>query len=769
MTTISIVKNIEEANLVSKFSKEKLATIADDVIARAEQDKNSMKDWIECVEKGKQLCKPEFHPKSEPWPGAANFKSTLLTEAANTFGNRASLEVMRQEKLVSTNIVGADTIKNVIDKRANEVNQLKNDLEPIMATLEQLKQGGEDTSELEAVAGQIQQKITENEQKIKQKRMEMRSKYDRADRVAELMNWQINHGMPEWREDQTRLMYSLPLDGTKFKETYYDDTLGRCVSRIISYPDFYVNQATTSLNTCRSFTHVCTFSKTEVEMRRNLGIWEGEIYTDKDDGDTGSNEQRESEAAEDNPDLFYKQYGWLDIDGDGIDEPYIITVHVASTTVVRITARYNLDTIIVRGEDGRPLPLLEAQNRAIAKVDSIAKEYGVKPEYAAPDDLSMYEIVRIEPVVMLTKYGLIPSFDGTFLDLGFYHFIGATAMGVNKTTNDLLNAGTLANTQGGVVAKDFRKKPGSFAIKPGEFIQTECSPQELQGAIIPLPYKEPSQALFALNEKLEAGARAFGVNIDAGSELNSNTAPTTALAMIQESLTQHTAHMRMIIESMGKEFKILFTLNRDYFDGDEYVKIVGDDESIFADDFDTEGLVITCGANPEMSSRMQRMMIAEAEMAQLPMVIQAGGNAVPIVKGYYERIGSENLDKIFPNEAEMSPDEKAQMQAMRQAQEQANQMAQAQLAYTQLQTELLKRDQDRKDQEFLVKSQEIMAGIDKTLEEINKLRADTTLTYEKAETEQVNNKINTYTAHADQLSRIEDRMDRKEEMASESE
>lgn len=161
------------------------------------------------------------------------------------------------------------------------------------------------------------------------------------------------------------------------------------------------------------------------------------------------------------------------------------------------------------------------------------------------------------------------------------------------------------------------------------------------------------------------------------------------------------------------------------------------------------------------------MMLSEAEMAQVPMVIQAGGNPVPIIRNYYKRIGSDNLDEIFPNEAEMSPEEKAQMQQMQAAQKQANDMAEAQLQLTQLQTDLLKRDQDRKDQEFLVNSRETMAKIDKLLEEVTKVKSETILNLEKAETEQVDNAISVYTSRSKELTKAEESLKASEEVDSE--
>jgi len=768
MSIKSLVDYIGKTNIADGMDKEKLDRIAIQVVERAHKDRDSMRDWMDCVDKGIELCKPEFNGKDTPWQGSANFKSTILTEAANQFGNRATVELMRDPKLVKASIVGAATIRNVIDKRASQTAQLKNDVEGHIAQIEQLKEMGQDVSDLEATVKQIQEQIQLNDQKIKESKRTLRNKDERADRVTELMNWQINTSMNEWRDDHTRLMYSLPNVGSLFKKTFYDETRGRCFSDVVCYPDFYVNQKTRNLED-GVFTHILAFSKSEYASRVKSEIWRDiqdsvNAYHEKDVGTAGSDEEANAEKTEDNPDKYYEQYCWLDLDEDGISEPYVVTVHVASLNVVRIVARYDFDGVIVRYvgngdqivKNLKPMSIIDAQKKRAELIEADAKEYGIEPKLPDANDMTGFKIVRIDPRAIITKYGLIPSFDGTYLDVGYYWLIGSAALAVNKSTNDLLNAGTLATLQGGIVAKGFRKKPGTFTMRMGEFVQTEVPLGQLANSIMPLPYKEPSPTLFSLNEKIEAGARGFAANVDAGGQLTANTAPTTALAMIQETLIQHTAHMSLINNSMSKEFKILFTLNRDYLDDSEYQEIVGDDEAVFSEDFNTDGLSVACGANPEMSSRMQRMMLSEAEMSQVPMVIQAGGNPIPIIKNFYKRIGSDNLDEIFPNEAEMSPEDKAQMEAMRQQQDMANQMAQQQLQMITLQTELLKRAEDRKDQEFLVTSKEQMAKIDKLLEEVTKTKAETILTLEKAETEQVTNKISVYTAASEGLKRAEE-------------
>ena len=138
-----------------------------------------------------------------------------------------------------------------------------------------------------------------------------------------------------------------------------------------------------------------------------------------------------------------------------------------------------------------------------------------------------------------------------------------------------------------------------------------------------------------------------------------------------------------------------------------------------------------------MSSKLQRIQLATVELEAMPAVIQAGGNPMPIVKGFFERIGSDNVDEIFP---EQPTDQQTQeIKSFREAQELENQINLQQLELTRLQTEILMREQDRLDADTQRK-------IDETSSKIKKDLAEIILTLEKAESEDVKNNISVYTA-----------------------
>lgn len=758
MSLNQLLSYVGEKNIADRIDEKELACIGHEVIEAAERDLVTMAEWKKFVDEGIKLCKQEFEPKNDVIHNGANFKTDILTSAANAFGNKAIVELMRDPNLVKTNIVGSDTIKNVIDRKLSEAQRMKAELEEIQPQIEAAKQQGVDTADLKEAAKKIADDIAKSENEVKVKKQELRIRNERAARVAVLMNWQVNHNIPNWREDMEAMMYSLPLVGTLFRKSFYDETQGCNVSATIKYPDYIVNQQTESMEKCLSFIHIMNFSKSEYEARVKSGVWsEIDIYAKDSEGYEGSNEAEGAETSDDNCNKFYEQYGWLDLDEDGIDEPYIITVHVNTRKVVRVMARYAEDTIITRFENERAQPFLKAQRARVKKIKAEAEELNVTPQYPDPKDTTGYKVVRVLPRGVITKYGLIPSFDGTFLDIGFYHILGATVMGVNKTANDLLDAGTLYNVNSGIVSADFRGKTsgGEIDIGNGKFVKSDLKAAQLQGSIVQFPFKEPSQVLYALNEKLENQARAFSNAIDAGGQIQANTAPTTALALIQESLIQHSAHMARIIRSIGKEASILFELTKDYFSQEDYIRVTGDDAANIDEDFDLEGLSIVCGANPEMSSRMQRMILAQAELEQVPLVTQAGGNPIPIIKNYFKRIGTENLDEIFPNESEMTPEEKAQMEQMREAQQAQLQYQKRQDQFLEAQTQILLKGEERKDKESMVGMQETLAKITKLLEEGRKVQAETILTQEEAETEALNNDLAIYTTASAELDKAE--------------
>jgi len=118
------------------------------------------------------------------------------------------------------------------------------------------------------------------------------------------------------------------------------------------------------------------------------------------------------------PHEMVEQHTYLDLDGDGYREPYIVTVHLGQEKVMRIVARFD--------EDG------------------VYENEG--------------EIYKITPIQYFTKFGFIPNPDGSFYDIGFGQLLTPLNETINTLINQLLDSGTLANRAGGFISKGIRMK-----------------------------------------------------------------------------------------------------------------------------------------------------------------------------------------------------------------------------------------------------------------------------------------------------------------------
>ncbi|MCR5876942.1 hypothetical protein [Phenylobacterium sp. J367] len=266
-------------------------------------------------------------------------------------------------------------------------------------------------------------------------------KQDRADRIGKHMSWQLLEEMDDWEEDTDRLLIQLPIVGCAFRKTWFDPLKGYNCSHLVSAGDFVVNYWTRDLETCPRATHVLPpMYPYEAEEKMRSGLW---LRVDLGRAPDAAND-------DDAPHVFLEQHRLWDLDEDGYPEPYIVTVHKETERVVRIVARYD-ETGVEMSEEG--------------------------------------EIVRITPTRAFTKYGFIQAPDGSFYDIGFGTLLEPLSATINSTINQLMDAGHLANVQGGFIGDGVSIKSGNLRFKPGEWKRVTSAGANLQQSIVPLPVK----------------------------------------------------------------------------------------------------------------------------------------------------------------------------------------------------------------------------------------------------------------------------------------
>jgi chaperonin GroES len=360
------------------------------------------------------------------------------------------------------------------------------------------------------------------------------------------MDWQLIVQSDCWVKEHDKLLYDVSCQGSMFKKTFYNAALGHNESEVIRFPNFAINQESRSLEEAPRFTH--RIYKTPNQIQENI---RAQIWLDQDiELGTQTGEDRETEAEQDKFTEFFEQQTRLDLDDDGYAEPYLITVSASTGKVMRIVAQYGLDDITVIDDVG----ITTTVDRLVMK-DNSGEPIFIEDELQIKDTGKKLTVVKIIRDESITEYPFMSDPNGKFLSVGFFHVLGAYAEGINATTNQLLDAGTLANMQGGWLARGFRKKLGNMKIKPGTFHQTDISAQDLATGIRLYDFKEPSQTLFALNESMRGEAQRLSSTVDLiGAGLGQNTPATTSLSIVQEAQEANGALILRIYRSMSKEF-----------------------------------------------------------------------------------------------------------------------------------------------------------------------------------------------------------------------
>ena len=451
-------------------------------------------------------------------------------------------------------------------------------------------------------------------------------KFKRSQRVSKFMSWQLKYDMKHWDEGMDRLLMMLPVAGNVFKKVFYDPVHNKNSSYVIHPRDLVVNNCCVSLDTAsRVSEKLPLMTEGDIVTRQRLGLYREFKISDPD------------ENVDDSSSGLYQlieQHCFLDLDEDGLAEPYIVTFHPKSGNICRI---------VWRGKS--------------VKMDG-------------------KKIVYIEPEQFYIKYSFIPSITMSFYDMGFGHLLGPVNEAVNTIINQLVDAGTLANLQAGFMGKGLRIKQTDMPLRPGEFRQVNATGDDLRKQIVPLPYKEPSNVLFQLLGMLVTAGKELAsvAEIFVGKMPGQNTPATTTMASIEQGMKVFTAIYRRVYRSMDQEVKRLYELNGMYLD--EKIMAAVLDEPIGPNDFNSKDYDICPAADPAASSQSEKLMKAQALLELLPSGML---NPVEVIMRVLEAQEQPNLEKLLPGMAEtgqpqppqQQPDPKVMEMQMKQQAEQA--------------------------------------------------------------------------------------------------
>jgi len=534
-------------NLAEYMDDSELQKIASDLIEMVDTDVNSRKDWVEMYVKGLDVLGMKYEERTEPWLGACGVFSTVLTEAAVRFQSETIIETFPAQGPVKTEIIGA------IDKLKEEA----------------------------------------------------------AERVKDDMNYRLTEGMPEYRPEHERLLYSLGLAGAAFKKVYYDPSLGRQASIFIPAEDVIIPYGASSAMTSERVTHIMRKTKNDIRKLQVSGF-----YLDKELGE---------------PLQFYTDVEKKKAEDQGYnlndDDRYqIYEIHV------------DYDLPGYEDEDGIALPYVITLERGTTEILSIRRNW---------DEDDKHKLKRQHFV----QYTYVPGF-GAY-GLGLIHLIGGYARAGTSIIRQLVDAGTLSNLPGGLKTRGLRIKGDDTPIQPGEFRDVDVPSGSVKENIMALPYKEPSQVLLALLNQITDEGRRLGSIADMNiSDMSANSPVGTTLALLERQLKTMSAVQARVHYSMKQEFKLLKEIIRDYMPEDyDYTPVFGTPQAKRAD-YDMVDVIPV--SDPNSATMAQRIMQYQA-VIQLAQGAPQIYNLPLLHRQMIEVLGVKNADKLVPIDDDMTP------------------------------------------------------------------------------------------------------------------
>lgn len=492
-------------------------------------------------------------------------------------------------------------------------------------------------------------------------------KAQRAERIGKHLSYQLLYEMEEWEEDTDKLLLILSITGCVFRKSYYSQSLGRNVSEMVAADRLVVNYRAKSLERAPRVTHLIELYPYEIEERVRSGTFIAQ--------DFGLGVGEDDQA----PEEFLEQHLRYDLDEDGYPEPYCVTVHKETGKVVRITARYDADSLFVDGSRsvGQIQKEVDEQNRQIQEANAqMAMQYRqqytaamqgmaqfpVEPQFIPQAQFSTegMTIQRIEPIQYFTKYGFIPAIDGGFYDMGFGTLLLALNEAVNTNINMLLDAGHVANTGGGFIGSNLRlakKTGGSLRFEPNEFKRVDTGGQAIRDSIYQMQFPGPSAVLFSLlGMMIEAARDVASVKDIMTGETSANMPATTTIALIEQGQQVFSSIYKRIHRALGKELKLLARLNARYLNPEVYFTVLDASEpaQVTLSDYQQGDFDVRPVSDPNLVTKQQRMALAQA---MLPMAADPTMDGMEIKKEYLTAIGVENPERFYAKQPPPPPPE----------------------------------------------------------------------------------------------------------------
>ena len=543
------------ANLAEDIPTRELQRIASELLGEFDANKASRQEWEEAYANGLELLGFNYEERTQPFRGASSVTHPLLAEAATQFQAQAFNELLPAGGPVRTVVMGKET----------------------------------------------------------------REKVGQAKRVKSFMNYYITNVMEDYTPDMDQMLFYLPLAGSTFKKTYYDDTMGRAVSKFVPAENLIVPYETSDLDTCPNITQIFKMSLNDLRKKQIAGFYRDiDVIPAQADLSSVSEELNKIEGVEPSQidydctllechvDLDLEGYEEIDEDGEptGIKIPYVVTISEDNGQVLSIRRNY-------------------------LEEDELKKK-----------------------IQYFTYFQFLPGFG--FYGLGLIHTIGGLSRTATAALRQLIDAGTLSNLPAGFKARGLRIRDDDNPLQPGEFRDVDAPGGAIRDSLMPLPFKGPDQTLFQLlGFVVQAGQRFATITDMKVGDGNQNAAVGTTIAMLEQGSRVMSAVHKRLHYGMRQEFKILSRVMSESLPQEYPYSIEGEDANVMRTDFDDRVDVIPV-SNPNVFSQAQRIVLAQTKL-QLAGAAPELHNMHEVYRDMYEALGVTDTDRIMKSVPEEEP------------------------------------------------------------------------------------------------------------------
>ena len=543
-------------NLAEIIDDGELDPLANELYDKYTGYKESRSDWEETYQNGLNLLGFKYEPRTEPFRGAAAVTHPVLAEAVTQFQAQAYKELLPADGPVRAQILGSITPE----------------------------------------------------------------KQDQANRVKDFMNYQIMDQMKEYEPEFDQMLFYLPLSGSTFKKVYYDDLLGRAVSKFIPADDLIVPYSATSLDDAEAIVHVINISENDLRKQQVSGFYKDiELGEPPVTNDQIKDKERELQGV---------------TKGDQEDQYTILEMHV------------NLDLPGFEDVDpktGEPtgikLPYVVTLAESNTKILSIRRNY-------------LQEDPRKQKINYFVQFKFLPGLG--FYGFGLIHMIGGLSRTATAALRQLLDAGTLANLPAGFKTRGVRMRDDAQPLQPGEFRDVDVPGGDIQSQFMQLPFKGPNPVLLELMGLCVNSAQRFASIADMQvGDMNQQAAVGTTVALLERGSRVMSAIHKRLYVGLKQELKLLAEVFASYLPPEYPYEIPGASRNIKASDFDARIDILPI-ADPNIFSQTQRIGMAQTQL----QLAQSNPQIHDIYQAYrsmYDAIGVKNVNAILPPPSQPQP------------------------------------------------------------------------------------------------------------------